>query len=189
MHPRFSVMDVRTSRLEVLFLIFWARVKISSSWWWRCSRSLFVTCQRRGQAHRHSQTRPWLTQLCTTTIEILMHSQHPWCWPVDAPWWSWSPRCPPQWRYWIWASAWSEQASPIVPWPSCWGQWEPRRPLCGAYGGGAPRLPAWPSARRRGPQTLEQNKKKRMSDGSSDGQTKREGCKRWCRLDPRGLWQ
>ena len=47
-HPavyiRFSVMDVRTSRLDVLFLMFCARVKISSSWGWRCSRSIFVTC-------------------------------------------------------------------------------------------------------------------------------------------------
>lgn len=55
MDIHFSVMDVRTSRLEVLFLIFCARVKISSSWWWRCSRSRFVTCQHRWQAYRSSQ--------------------------------------------------------------------------------------------------------------------------------------
>lgn len=30
-HVRFSVMEVRTSRLEVLFLMFCARVKMSSS--------------------------------------------------------------------------------------------------------------------------------------------------------------
>lgn len=32
LYIHFSVMDVRTSKFEVLFLMFCARVKISSSW-------------------------------------------------------------------------------------------------------------------------------------------------------------
>lgn len=47
----FSVIEVRTSRLDVLFLMFCARVKMSSSWGCRCSRSFFVTWQSEKRTH------------------------------------------------------------------------------------------------------------------------------------------
>lgn len=64
-------MDVRTSTFEVLFLMFWARVKMYSNCEWRCSRSLFVACLHKGNVKCTNYTKLFYSFSFTVCVWFL----------------------------------------------------------------------------------------------------------------------
>lgn len=144
-------MEVRTSRLEVLFLMFCARVMMSSSCGCLCSRSPLVTYNHKTGVLKWpgfsgpdvvcngSGRGKWnfnIFKVKANTLSGLILVS----WPAGVRWWCGSHLCLPLWRCWIWASGGWGGASPLAPWPSGWDR--SGQPALGCDG--APRSADWP---------------------------------------------